>query len=96
MKNKQHSGHRRKGENGTPPPDRRSRTFFSGDGWYFMTREHIDVGPFDTQEQAERGVEDYIGFSADVEHAPAEPEIIVPDESEEAFSEETLEEDELP
>ena len=81
MKNKQKTGGGRRGENGAPP-ERRSRTFFSGDGWYFMTREHIDVGPFDTQEQAETGVQDYINFSMDVDHVPAEAAIPIPDESE--------------
>jgi len=90
MKNRQKAGSRRRGENGAPP-ERRSRTFFSGDGWYFMTREHIDVGPFDTQELAEIGVQDYIGFSMDVDHLPADPIIPIPDESEE-----NIEEDELP
>lgn len=90
MKTKHHPSSRRRGENGSPP-ERRSRTFFSGDGWYFMTREHIDVGPFDTQELAEIGVQDYIGFSLDVDHLPAEPVIPMPDESEES-----VEEDELP
>ena len=90
MKNKKHPDDRRRGENGAPPK-RRSRTFFSGDGWYFMTREHIDVGPFDTQELAELGIQDYVGFSQDVDHMPAEPMLSAPDESEES-----LEEDELP
>lgn len=58
----------RKGEEG-PLPQRRSRTFFKGDGWYFMTREHIDVGPFSSQELAEIGVQDYAGFSMDADQA---------------------------
>ena len=58
----------RKGEEG-PLPQRRSRTFFKGDGWYFMTREHIDVGPFASQELAEIGVQDYAGFSMDADRA---------------------------
>lgn len=90
MKNRQKAGSRRRGENGMPP-ERRSRTFFSGDGWYFMTREHIDVGPFETQELAEIGVQDYIGFSMDVDHLPVDPIIPIPDESEE-----NIEEDDLP
>ena len=93
MSKKQHADSRRKGEN-SAPPERRSRTFFSGDGWYFMTRERVDVCPFDTQELAEIGVQDYIGFSQDVDHMPAEPMLSAPDESEE--SEESLEQDELP
>ncbi|HNE26128.1 MAG TPA: DUF6316 family protein [Pseudomonadales bacterium] len=89
MKNKKTADHCRKGEQGLPP-ERRSRTFFSGDGWYFLTREHIDVGPFDTQELAEIGVQDYIGFSQDVEHIPAGPVMPVPDESEENVEEDGL------
>jgi hypothetical protein len=76
----QHTKQLRKGEEGHPP-ERRTRTFFRGDGWYFMTREHIDVGPFATQEQAELGVQDYAGFSMDVDRLHAEPAIPVPDES---------------
>lgn len=75
----------REGESG-PVPERASRTFMKEDGWYFMTREQVDVGPFASQDLAEKGVEDYAGFSMDSERvyfdsldidAPA-----VPDESE--------------
>jgi hypothetical protein len=73
-------GKPRKGEQG-PLPQRRSRTFFKGDGWYFMTREHIDVGPFSSQELAEIGVQDYAGFSMDADRAHADVAEIVHDES---------------
>lgn len=56
----------REGESG-PVPVRSARTFRKEDGWYFMTREKVDVGPFATQELAEKGVQDYAGFSMDAE-----------------------------
>ncbi|MEZ5540161.1 MAG: DUF6316 family protein [Pseudomonadales bacterium] len=90
MSDKRHRSQRRKGESGVPP-ERRSRTFFSGDGWYFMTRERVDVGPFNTQAEAESGVQDYIGLSLGVEHIPAEPIVTLSEENEEP-----LEEDDLP
>lgn len=71
---------RRRGEDG-PLPQRRSRTFYRGDGWYFMTREHIDVGPFATQELAEIGVQDYAGFSMDADRVGHDAHEVVPDES---------------
>lgn len=81
MDNRDKDGKLRSGENG-PLPDRRSRTFFKGDGWYFMTRERVDVGPFATQELAEIGVHDYAGFSMDADHIHPDEELdIVPDES---------------
>lgn len=54
----------RAGEAG-PAPQRRSRTFLKEDGWYFMTRERVDIGPFASQELAESGVQDYVGFAVD-------------------------------
>lgn len=70
----------RQGEDG-PLPQRRSRTFYKGDGWYFMTREHVDVGPFSSQELAEIGVQDYAGFSMDADNMHPDPHDTVPDES---------------
>lgn len=64
MNSREEEDKRRQGEGG-PLPQRRSRTFFKGDGWYFMTRERVDVGPFASQELAEIGVQDYAGFSTD-------------------------------
>jgi hypothetical protein len=80
MSSQEQEDQRRSGEQG-PLPARRSRTFYKGDGWYFMTREHVDVGPFATQELAEIGVQDYAGFSMDADHIHPEPIDIVPDES---------------
>jgi hypothetical protein len=80
MSSKEHREKLRQGEDGSLP-QRRSRTFFKGDGWYFMTREHVDVGPFASQELAEIGVQDYAGFSMDADKIHPEPIDVVPDES---------------
>lgn len=80
MSDKKKVDKRREGEDG-PLPLRRSRTFYKGDGWYFMTREHVDVGPFSTQELAEIGVQDYAGFSMDADNMHPDPRDVVPDES---------------
>ena len=81
MSNQKREDKRRQGEDG-PLPERRSRTFYKGDGWYFMTREHIDVGPFSSQELAEIGVQDYAGFSMDAERVdPDAVDNIAHDES---------------
>lgn len=80
MSDRKREDKRRQGEDG-PLPERRSRTFYKGDGWYFMTREHVDVGPFSSQELAEIGVQDYAGFSMDAERMPPDAVEIVHDES---------------
>jgi hypothetical protein len=80
MSSQEQEDRRRKGEDG-PLPQRRSRTFYKGDGWYFMTREHVDVGPFVSQELAEIGVQDYAGFSMDADRAHHDPLDTVQDES---------------
>jgi hypothetical protein len=60
-------GHRT-GETGMPIPARHPRVFQKTDGfWYFLTREKTEVGPFPTDEAAAVGVEDYAGFSQDVD-----------------------------
>ncbi len=51
----------RKGEQGNVP-QRSDRCFKSGDYWYYSTREHIDIGPFDDVEQASEGVEAFVEF----------------------------------
>ncbi|WP_255428944.1 DUF6316 family protein [Saccharophagus sp. K07] len=44
------------------PPVRNSR-FFERDGYfYYATREGIDIGPFDTLHEAERGASSFIDF----------------------------------
>ena len=50
----------------------RCTRFFEKEGyWYYSTREGVDIGPFDTLHEAERGVSDFIDF---IVHA--EPEIV--------------------
>lgn len=51
----------RTGENGTVP-GRRKRFFQKGDYWYYSTREGVDIGPFDTAQEAETGASDFIDF----------------------------------
>lgn len=70
----------RQGEGG-PAPARSSRTFLKADGWYFKTREQVDIGPFATQDLAEAGVRDYAGFSMDADRIKADAAATVPDES---------------
>ncbi len=61
----------RAGEQLETLPSRSSR-FFTKDGyWYYSTREGVDIGPFDSQPEAERGVSKYIDF---VLHA--EPQVV--------------------
>lgn len=50
---------------------RRSR-FFQVDGyWYYSTREKVNIGPFDSLQDAERGASAFIEF---VMHA--EPDVV--------------------
>lgn len=51
----------RKGESGQPPP-RSSRIFNMESHWYFSTREGTDVGPFDSREEANGGLQDFLQF----------------------------------
>lgn len=51
----------RSGEQGTVP--NRSGRFMEKDGyWYYSTREGVDIGPFDSREDAEIGVGEFIDF----------------------------------
>lgn len=60
----------RTGEEGNTP--NRSRRFFQrGDYWYYRTREGVDIGPFDSQNEAEAGASEFIDF---IIHA--EPEVV--------------------
>jgi hypothetical protein len=61
---------------------RKSRTFAKPDGWYFITREGVDVGPFPTESLAQEGVENYAGFSMDADRVYIDSMDVVPDESE--------------
>jgi hypothetical protein len=39
---------------------RTDRIFWSGEGWYFLTREQTQEGPFKTREEAGRELNYYI------------------------------------
>lgn len=52
-------------------PTRTSRYFKVDDYWYYSTREGIDIGPFDTAQEAESGISDFIDF---IIHA--EPQVV--------------------
>lgn len=43
-------------------PGRSGRFFQKADYWYYTTREGVDIGPFDSQGEAETGVSDFIDF----------------------------------
>lgn len=47
--------------------ERSDRLFRRPNGWYFNTREQIPLGPFPSEEQAARGIVDFIHF---LEQAP--------------------------
>ncbi len=56
----------RNGERGAIPS--RSERLFSKNGyWYFSTREGLDIGPFDSQDAAAYGVEQFIGYIGQIE-----------------------------
>jgi Domain of unknown function (DUF6316) len=51
----------RTGEQGSVPG--RSHRFLEKAGyWYYQTREGVDIGPFDSQKEAEVGATDFINF----------------------------------
>lgn len=51
----------RRGDNG-PVPSRTDRIYEKNAYFYYRTREGIDIGPFDSLKDAERGVNDFIDF----------------------------------
>ena len=51
----------REGENGNIP-DRSGRFVEKSNYWYYQTREGVDIGPFDSREEAETGVGDFIDY----------------------------------
>lgn len=51
----------RNGESGETPK-RKSRIFGKDGYWYYTTREGFDIGPFDSQQEAEKGVSHFIDF----------------------------------
>ena len=51
----------RTGEAGVVIPSRKLRIFKKEDGYfYYRTREGMNIGPFDSEEQALKSVNDYI------------------------------------
>jgi hypothetical protein len=51
----------RSGEQGSVPS--RQGRYLQQDGyWYYTTREGVDIGPFDTRDDAETGVGEFIDF----------------------------------
>lgn len=58
----------RRGELGATPA-RNKRYFQKEDYWYYTTREGVDIGPFDTLNEAETGVSDFIDFVLHAEPA---------------------------
>lgn len=60
----------RAGEQGEIPE--RSGRFIQKEGyWYYTTREGVDIGPFDSRDDAETGVGEFIDFVC-----AAEPKIL--------------------
>lgn len=53
----------RKGEAG-PVPSRCERFYSLRSEWFFATREGASVGPFETLESANMGLDDYLDFMA--------------------------------
>ncbi|HQQ63525.1 MAG TPA: DUF6316 family protein [Pseudomonadales bacterium] len=72
---------RRRDEEALQVQRRQSRTFEKDDGWYFITREGVDVGPFPSELLAKEGVENYAGFSMDADRVYIDSVDVVPDES---------------
>ena len=61
MDNENNYKNRRHGESMTAAV--RSARFFQQEAyWYFRTREGLDIGPFDKQEDAEAGLNGFLGF----------------------------------
>lgn len=61
----------RTGEKGDHPT-RSKRVFQSGNYWYYMTREGIDIGPFDCAAEAEAGVRNFVDFILHADPAVAQ------------------------
>lgn len=51
----------RSGETGTIP-ERNDRFFCKDDYWYYTTREGVDIGPFDSLDEAIENAEQLIEF----------------------------------
>lgn len=51
----------RYGESGGVP-ERASRVYRQDEYWWYLTREGVHVGPFDTRSEAECGVRDFVDY----------------------------------
>lgn len=56
----------RSGEQGNTP-QRNSRFLKKSGYWYYSTREGVDIGPFDNEQDAILGVEEFIDFLTESE-----------------------------
>lgn len=56
----------RHGENGRVPP-RNDRFFQTDEYWYYQTREGVDIGPFDSLDDAAHGADEFVDFICGVE-----------------------------
>ena len=56
----------RNGENGKVP-QRHERFFQSEEYWYYTTREGVDIGPFDSFDDATQGADDFVSFICSAE-----------------------------
>lgn len=61
----------RDGEQGVAVPERTGRFLKKNGYWYYSTREGVDIGPFDSREDAEVGVGEFIDFIC-----AAEPQVL--------------------
>lgn len=53
------------GDREDPPPGRASTRLYQDEadgGWYFTTREGKAMGPFDTEDEAREGLNDFLEF----------------------------------
>ena len=58
----------RSGENGKIP-QRHERFFQADEYWYYTTREGVDIGPFDSLEDASSGANEFVDFISTVQPA---------------------------
>lgn len=52
--------------------DRSKRVYKDGDYWYYMTREKVSIGPFDSSTEADKGVSDFVDFIIHAEPSVAQ------------------------
>lgn len=56
----------RSGEQGSVP-EREDRFFTSNEYWYYTTREGVDIGPFDSLDDAIQGAAEFIDFVSEAD-----------------------------